>query len=137
LTPEIRQPGYYEVVVTDEVNGCQGAVGLVIFSNQLEPINTDLLRFPNVVSTNQDDLNNVWRVFLYNAPQIPQALIFDQWHLQVFNRWGHRVSEITSPASLWYGDGLDEGVYYYTLSYSLLCGDGDLIHHEGYIHLMR
>ncbi|MBL0104378.1 MAG: gliding motility-associated C-terminal domain-containing protein [Bacteroidetes bacterium] len=58
---------------------------------------------PNVITPNGDGLNEFF--VIKNLP--------DNFHLQIFNRWGNRVFETTNPKEFWKGE--HSGVYYYTL----------------------
>jgi Bacterial lectin/CHU_C Type IX secretion signal domain len=137
IAPIVQSPGYYEIVVTDLVNGCQGAVGTVVVADQWEPIDAHRLQFPNIISDNSDGLNAAWRVYLIDDPTLVQEQLFDQWHLQVYNRWGVLIDEVNSPQELWYGSSVEAGVYFYILEFTVLCGDQDRQLKEGYIHLIK
>jgi hypothetical protein len=137
LSPIVNSPGYYELVVTDAINGCQGAVGTVIVADQWEPIDVNRLMFPNIISDNNDALNAAWRVYLMDDPTLPQEQLFDQWYLQVYNRWGVLIEEVKGPQELWYGSSVEAGVYFYILEFTVLCGDQDRQLREGYIHLIK
>jgi hypothetical protein len=137
ISPSISEPGVYTVVITDIINGCIASASVVIAADDLEPVDEKLLVFPNVISPNQDALNNQWRVALANEPDVSPQEIFKDFTLIVFDRWGRKVAEQFNPTDNWSPTELSEGVYYYTLEYSLLCGESDPKMREGYFHLIR
>ncbi len=59
---------------------------------------------PNIITPNGDGKNEYF--VIQNLP--------DNFHLQIFNRWGNRVFETRSHSVLWQGE--EAGVYFYTLS---------------------
>lgn len=136
-SPVVSQSGTYTATVTDSSNGCSASASVTIVSDELEPVDEKQLRFPNVISPNQDPLNNQWRVVLANEPELEPKDIFKDFELIVFDRWGNQVAEQSSPSEDWSASELTEGVYYYTLEYSLLCGASGTKKREGYFHIMR
>jgi gliding motility-associated-like protein len=137
ISPSVSEPGLYSVTIIDVVNGCSANASVLIEADDLEPVDEKLLVFPNVISPNQDALNNQWRVALANAPDVSPQEIFKDFNLIVFDRWGRKVAEQSNPSDEWSPTELSEGVYYYTLEYSLLCGESDPKMREGYFHLIR
>lgn len=137
IAPEVSEPGVYTANVVDTVNGCSASADVAIASDDLEAVDETLLRFPNVISPNQDALNNQWRVVLLGNPDLQQNEMFKDFNLLVFDRWGNRVAEQSNPSADWSAADLSEGVYYYTLEYTLLCGKSTSTKKEGYFHVIR
>ena len=69
--------GYYKVAVTD-MNGCT-----VKDSLRLLPINETCLIVPNVISVNDDLINDVWN--------IGNTGLYPDMEIKIFNRWGEIV----------------------------------------------
>lgn len=88
----------------------------------------------NVFTPNGDGVNDEFGLIgSYNHED------FEGFGLKVFNRWGSQVFEAQGPQDFWDGTfegrSLDEGVYYYLLSFTDECGgEGEK---KGYIHLSR
>jgi len=137
LTPQVSEPGFYQVEVVDVSNGCSQVASIEVLADDLEPIQADRLRFPNVISPNQDGQNAVWRVFLIDDAELTQEAIFKDYELIIRDRWGKEVATCTSPSQFWNASEVSEGVFFYTLTYTLLCGDGEPTQVEGYVHVMR
>jgi hypothetical protein len=137
LSPQVSEPGVYTVEAIDEDNGCRQTASIEVFADDLEPIQSNRLRFPNVISPNQDGQNAVWRVFLLDDAELAQDAIFKEYELVVRDRWGKEVASCTSPNQFWNASEVAEGVFFYTLTYTLLCGDGEPTRVEGYVHVMR
>ncbi len=90
----------------------------------------DDLIFPNVITPNGDGINDVWAIENLNTdinPEDPDEYRHNE--LTIYNRWGKQVFHVknydtwakdgqihagTNPFS---GEGLSDGVYYYTFSY--------------------
>jgi gliding motility-associated-like protein len=135
--PQVNESDVYSIEVTDLVNGCQNSASVFVAAEELQAIDPTFLVFPNTVTPNQDQYNNDWRVYLkYNA-EVPQHELFKDWSLIIFDRWGKNVAQIDSPRQTWNASEVVEGVYYYTLEATLLCGEEQAIKQEGYIHVMR
>jgi gliding motility-associated-like protein len=83
--------------------GCNDTISKVIF------IIDDILFFPNIITPNGDNVNDVLEIT--NADKYPSNL------LQVFNRWGKLVFEMKDYDNSWDGDELADGTYYYIFHY--------------------
>ena len=60
---------------------------------------------PNVFSPNGDNVNDVMKV------TCSQTLT--KLNMQIFDRWGKKVAELTDPNQTWDGDSQSEGTFYY------------------------
>ncbi|MBX3103303.1 MAG: PKD domain-containing protein, partial [Bacteroidetes bacterium] len=104
--------GEYTVIQTVTAQGgCQRS------SRQTVRIYPDVILFPSAFSPNSDGLNDRFVPFAARPPQ--------QYHLQIFNRWGQLVFESRSFDYHWdgsyNGEQVPEGVYvyrYHGLNYS-------------------
>lgn len=102
------EPGEFDVTLTvTDSNGCVSSITYgpyVVF----EP---DLF-IPNVFSPNGDNINDRFEVVYTGV---------ENFHLEIFDRWGRAFFASDSPEDLWDGTNSDgsqatEGVYYYALS---------------------
>ena len=64
---------------------------------------------PNIFSPNNDGINDCFH------PYFGDNLVFQQYKLQIFNRWGSLIFSSTDPYACWKGNfnnqPIDEGVY--------------------------
>jgi gliding motility-associated-like protein len=63
-------------------------------------------RIPNIITPNNDDLNDTF------APHLPGPTA----DLQVYNRWSQLVYEQANYQNTWNGNNLATGTYYYVLT---------------------
>lgn len=89
------------IVSTDE--GCNDTITKTVI------IIDDILVFPNVITPNGDNINDV--LYIKNADKYPNNV------LQVFNRWGKIVYEQANYDNKWNGGNLADGTYYYVFKY--------------------
>jgi gliding motility-associated-like protein len=86
---------------------------------------------PNAFSPNADSKNDVF-------PGLPDCS-FEEFKLQVFNRWGKMVFESSGKANQWDGrqggNELSGGVYFFSLQYKLPSKDKQQL--RGSVLLMR
>ena len=95
---------YYDVtLIVSNDYGCNDTVTKSIF------IIDDILFFPNIITPNGDNINDIF--VITNANKYPSNL------LQVFNRWGKLVFEMKDYDNTWDGGDLADGTYYYVFSY--------------------
>lgn len=82
---------------------------------------------PNVFSPNGDNVNDVMKV---NCSQTLAKM-----NMQIFDRWGKQVAELTDPNQTWDGDGQSEGTFYYVMTAE---GFNSTVYNlSGYITLSR
>jgi hypothetical protein len=74
---------------------------------------------------------------LANDPEFDVTLIFSSYNLQIFDRWGKQVFESDGGNRKWRAADMDEGTYFYTVTYESQCGSGDKGSKEGYIQILR
>jgi gliding motility-associated-like protein len=134
--------GEYGVTITDN-NGCVNVMNVTVAQTNQHPT-ISLKDIPNVFSPNSDALNNIFYAFTFigstNASQLDY--LFEEFSMQVFNRWGHLIFESNDPAKGW--DGKDggneapEGVYFVLIKYKYLCSDKpDETIYNGTVQLVR
>ena len=88
----------------------------------------DSLFVPNVFTPNGDEMNDVFEISLHEDSE--QSAKF----LQVFNRYGQRIFEVTNDMR-WNGGDHPSAVYFWYLSYSDC--DNRPVKRRGYVHLQR
>lgn len=96
--------GAYTLNITDS-NGCQ-IESSVFIEQQCNP------RIFNTISPNGDGVNDVWKV--------TDIAGFPENELQIFNRWGQKVYNVTAYDNTWEGTNnekqpLPAGAYYYVI----------------------
>ncbi|MFZ4785078.1 MAG: lectin-like domain-containing protein [Flavobacteriales bacterium] len=123
LTPLINAPGVYIITVEAFISGCSTTEEVWVYEDDDFNVNLDFLLFPNILTINNDALNEEWRPFLFYDPSFDVLAIFSEYELHVFNRWGTEVF-LTDTPKVWEPKDLEGGVYYYTLKYATNCGNG-------------
>ena len=75
---------------------------------------TSLFNFvmPNIVTPNNDGINDFIDFSKYQ---------FSTFQLEIYNRWGIKVYESTSPNCIWKPIE-DDGTYFYSAQYIINCG---------------
>ena len=113
--------GTYEVVLTVTNDGCTGTSVTTIFV-----FNQSFLFIPNIVTPNGDSKNDVFRI---------ESKWLERVDVQIFDRWGKKVSELKAPNDYWNPVDFSEGTYYYTAN----CTGYDGVNYEtsGYFQVYR
>jgi gliding motility-associated-like protein len=83
--------------------GCADSITKVVI------IIDDILIFPNIITPNGDGFNDY--LVITNADKYPSNL------LQVYNRWGKMIFEMTDYDNKWDGNNFADGTYYYIFKY--------------------
>lgn len=135
LSPIVNAAGVYTITATSNVNGCNETSDIWVYENEDFNVNLDFLLFPNILTVNNDGLNEEWRPFLLYDPSFDVLEILSDYELHVFNRWGTEVFMTDTPKT-WKAQDLEAGVYYYTLKYATNCGNGASGDVSGTIELM-
>jgi hypothetical protein len=134
----VDSPGVYAVEVTDLANGCSTEVSAEVIWDSSGAILNDHILFPNVLTTDGDGLNAVWRPFLADDALRLIPELFDFFEFKVYNRWGtllHTGNGLDAPGHEWRPSDQADEVCYYHVRYSTVC-DPDQAAVEGYIHLI-
>lgn len=137
ISPTVNMAGWYEVIITDIVNGCTDSVEVNVQENTTLNLDPSFIQFPNVFSPNNDEKNASWHPFLINDPGRDIAFFFSSYDLKIYNRWGNIIFDSTNANNSWRGEEQDEGVYFYHIAYSTFCSNGKKVTREGNIHLLR
>ncbi len=88
----------------------------------------------NVFTPNNDKINDTFDLLKGDAKP-------EQFHLQIFNRWGNLVFESSDPDIKWdgkeNGENISEGTYYWSLQYQSPCTEESKHTEKGFVTLMR
>jgi gliding motility-associated-like protein len=119
--------GNYSVEVT--VNGgCKIKSNIISIDSFYEP---PLLEMPNIITPNNDGLNDFFNPIKKKGLTITQ--------ISIFNRWGNLVHSASSPEKLWDGkagnQNVSDGVYYWIVEYETSTGERKS--EEGVLQLLR
>lgn len=133
--------GDYDVVLTvQSLSGCKSEISHTVVIEQ------DLI-FPNVITPNGDNINDVFAIENLNTnvnPEDPDG--YRNNHLEIFNRWGKKVydaknydtyakdGQIYKGLKVFDANGLQDGVYYYSFHYK---GKAKTITFNGSITVVR
>jgi gliding motility-associated-like protein len=86
---------------------------------------------PNVFTPNGDGYNDYLDVQQNNT---------EQYHLELYNRWGEKIFETSDPSVKWDGtrnsDAVPDGVYFYIANYKSSCNE-KIIEINGTVTVMR
>jgi gliding motility-associated-like protein len=141
LNPIAYQPGWYQLQVTFEENGCTSIDSVFVFQDPEAFVDASSATLPNIISPNGDGQNERFRPFLSDDPNFPLLSIVDQYQLNIYNRWGNAIYEYEGGPVEWdgrfNGELATEGVYYVKISYLILCGGEQSGTLQGELHLVR
>ena len=118
------EPGIYSVTATDNC-GNFAVDSIEVFENMLD--------FPNIFfpdsQSSEDGFqdNNSFGPYVESCPEL-----FDDYNLQIFNRWGKQVFETTFVEQRWsgslnnQGERLEEEVYFWQATYNGITNHGNV-----------
>ncbi len=136
-SPVFGDIGSYNVLVTNIENGCTATGTTVVFPESDFGINPNYIRFPNIITANNDQSNELWRAFYLLDPYLDLGIIIDNFHAEIFNRWGQKVFETDSVNSAWNAKDEDTGSYFYIATFSSTCSNFSLRSAEGTIQVVK
>jgi len=132
-------PGSYTVSLTAYDNTC-GNVGTItqtIIVNEAALTGNTLI--PNVFTPNNDGDNDRFQLLFSAAPGVNPAQYYEEYSMQIFNRWGKKIFE--SNTDSWDGriDGkvANDGVYFYIIEYKQICLDDELKVEKGHVTILK
>jgi gliding motility-associated-like protein len=118
---EYGNEGIYYAVVIGNLQGC-GITDTIMVNAYGESaigcpeglVNCSDFQIPNIITPNGDDFNDFFWVPNVHLKELD---------VKIFNRWGLLVGQISEPnhywdvpKAQWSGEGMDSGVYFYTIS---------------------
>ena len=127
---ELNEIGLYSAFIISQF-GCISALSYVT-PNILNLYNFNEFDFPNVITANDDGINDVLDLNSYFQT-------CDKYKIYIFNRWGNLIYEQTETSSQFMGDTqkgkeLIEGVYFYKMEYESPLDSGTK---NGFIHVVK
>jgi gliding motility-associated-like protein len=122
--------GLFPIKVSElTIAGCTGDTSTIWVLVTKNDENAPTATVPNIFTPNADNQNEQLTIKTKGA---------SRYFLQIFNRWGKKVFESTSPNDSWDGKhkGLDcaEGTYFYILNVANAAGKQQ---YKGYVELVR
>ena len=125
--PEFEAEGTYTLSVEFLENGCTTTI------NQAAEVdsNADLLDLsemvlPNVMTPDNNGNNDRFIPFVPGREDANVLTLLDEYHIQVYNRWGNLLFENNGQPLQWDGRAngalVDPGSYVVSVSYSATCG---------------
>lgn len=120
--PVATSPGIMSLVVTNLENGCADSDEIEIYAGDVYALDLSTMIFPNIITLKEDGLNDNWRVILASEPLLDLTLLFLEYDLTVFNRWGGIVFESSPNEKYWKAKDVASGTYFYLFHYKTDCG---------------
>ena len=146
--PIISAAGSYQMVVEWQETGCADSITIAVVEGEDFGVDISSLKFPNILTANNDGKNDSWYPFLEDMPDMEALGVLTNYALRVYNRWGQVVftnagGGFSSGTPIrWYGNGnggdpLASGAYWYVVDYTSTCGDSQSGTAEGMIEIIR
>jgi hypothetical protein len=120
--PIATAPGVLNLVVTNLDNGCFDSGTIEIYAGDVYALDLSTMILPNIITLKQDELNDDWRAILGADPLLDLTILFLEYDLTVFNRWGGVVFESTASEKYWKASDVSPGTYFYLFHYKTDCG---------------
>ena len=121
--------GNYPIILTVTTGeGCSDSISLV-----MSIVSDIILYVPNSFTPDNDEHNQSWKFYA-------QGMDLNNFHVEIFNRWGELVWESFDPKAEWDGyfgfTKVPTGSYAWRISYKDRDSDGRK-YHTGYINVLR
>lgn len=132
-------PGTYVVSLTAFDNTCNnvGTINQTITVD--DPALTGATLIPNIFTPNNDGENDRFQLLFSAAPGVNPAQYYEEYSMEIYNRWGKKIFESTTDS--WDGkiEGKDAnaGVYFYLITYKQICIDDETIVAKGHVTILR
>ena len=120
--PIATAPGVLNLVVTNLDNGCFDSGTIEIYAGDVYALDLSTMILPNIITLKQDQLNDDWRAILGADPLLDLTILFLEYDLTIFNRWGGVVFESTASEKYWKATDVSPGTYFYLFHYKTDCG---------------
>ena len=126
LEPDFDEPGRYTLHVEFLENGCTTTLkqaALVEASDDV--LDLSQLVLPNVITPDNNGSNDHFAPFVPGQEEVNVMRMMDEYHIQVFNRWGTLLFENDGQPLQWDGRAngsiVDAGTYVVHVSYLSTC----------------
>lgn len=120
--PVATAPGPLSLIVTNLDNGCSDSETVEIYAGEVYALDLSTMVLPNILTLKKDDLNDFWRAALSSEPLLDLTVLFQEYDLTVFNRWGSVVFESSANSKYWNANDVTPGTYFYLFHYKTDCG---------------
>lgn len=122
-TPALAAAGTYQVTATNTATGCSASLQFELIEEDAERIDLSSMKFPNIITPNNDSKNEDWSPYLPGNENFNVASAFETYDLKIYNRWGNLVFDSADGSGRrWSAGEAESGTYYYVLNYRVTCG---------------
>lgn len=117
----VDKPGNYSLTIDN--GGCTASddINIIFFESSLSS------QFPNVVTPNNDKVNDEINFTVYNLAKLEFIL---------FDRWGNERYKTNDVSAKWSAENCQDGTYFYVLNYISNCSQ-DLKKIQGFISVFK
>ncbi len=120
--PIATAPGVLNLVVTNLDNGCSDSGTIEIYAGDVYALDLSTMILPNIITLKKDLKNDDWRAILASDPLLDLTVLFLEYDLTVYNRWGGLVFESNANTKYWNAADVAAGTYFYLFHYQTDCG---------------
>ncbi len=120
--PIATAPGVLNLVVTNLDNGCSDSGTIEIYAGDVYALDLSTMILPNIITLKKDLKNDDWRAILASDPLLDLTVLFLEYDLTVYNRWGGLVFESNANTKYWNAADVAAGTYFYLFHYKTDCG---------------
>lgn len=137
LSPTVTSPGVYILTVIDEFTGCASQEVVIVEPADNSKFDIESLVFPNIITPNGDALNVSWKPYLGIDPTLDISVIFRDYNLKIFDRWGRLRYESNNYSEQWTATEVEDGTYFYILNFQSSCQEGIAFTKQGHLQVAR
>jgi gliding motility-associated-like protein len=125
--PQFEDAGAYNLQVEFVENGCVTTVeGAAEIESNVDVLDLSELVLPNVITPDNNGNNDRFIPFVPGYEDTNVLTMLDEYHIQVYNRWGALLFENNGQPLQWDGRAngslVDPGSYVVSVSYYATCG---------------
>lgn len=121
--PLVSSPGNYLLIASNENSICFDSLLIQIVPDSSIYFSISDLMVTNIVTQNQDDLNECIHIIHTSIPSIDISNYISIKYFQIFNRWGQLITEKENIFSICDEiQNLSSGTYYYIFNAESICG---------------
>jgi gliding motility-associated-like protein len=126
--PEGQTGTYPITLIVTTAEGCSDSLTL-----EIQVVPDIIIYAPNTITPDDDEHNQNWYV-------VVDGIDFENYHLEIFNRWGELIWQTFDAKAKWDGtynnQKVPNGTYSWKMSYKMRENDGKDFK-TGYIHVLR